>query len=436
MKKAVKKVDVIGVGIGRHTLTSEAREAISRADVLIGAAKVVEAYKEKRTIPLYLPKDVAACIENEDWDGDGEGVGVGDGVGNGVGVGDGVGVGNGDGVGAAFAVLVSGDVGFYSAAAGLCEALPACELRFIPGISTVNAFFAKLRMPWQDAAFVSAHGRDANVVDAVRRNRLTFCLAGNNVNEIGVALCKAGFGDIKAHIGEDLGTERERVFETSAQGLSDGGFSSLTALLLVNEASDDRTPCGLPDGAFARHEGLPMTKSETRAVAMSKLGLRPNSVCWDIGAGTGSVAVEMALSAYRGHVFAVERRADATPFIEQNCAAFHVGNVTVVCGEAPAALEPLPAPNAVFIGGSGGELGEIIASGLRKNPEARIVVSAVTIETVPAAMSAFGAAGLEPQIIQINVARGKRAGKLHLMEAQNPVAILSAGGRSAAGGGP
>ena len=393
----MKKVFIIGTGLGPDTLTPEARDAIAQADVLLGAPRVIEPYKEKHSHSCYSPKDVAAFIEREDA--------------------------------RMFAVLVSGDTGFYSAAAGLCEALSDYDSSFIPGISTVNAFFAKLKMPWQDAAFVSVHGREANIVDTVRRNRLIFCLTGNNTNEIGAALHKAGFSHMETHIGENLGTEKERVREITVEELSRGEFSSLTVLLFVNEAFDDRTPHGLPENNFSRLPGIPMTKSETRAIALSKLNLRPDTICWDIGAGTGSITVEMALSGYRGHVYAVERQEGAIPLIKKNCAAFHVGNVTVICGEAPAALESLPTPNAVFIGGSGGELGKIINVVLRKSPDARIVLTCVTIETISEALSVFKDVGLEPEIIQINVAKGKPAGKLRLMEAQNPITILSAGGK-------
>jgi precorrin-6Y C5,15-methyltransferase (decarboxylating) len=393
----MKRISIIGVGLGPDTLTPEARAAIARAEVLLGAPRLLEPYGEKPSYPYYLPKDAAACIEREDA--------------------------------TEFAVLVSGDVGFYSAAAGLFGALPGCELRVIPGVSTVNAFFARLRMPWQDAAFVSVHGREANVVEAVRRNRLTFCLPGNNTDEIGAALVKAGFGCVKTHIGERLGTDRERIYETVAEDLTRTELPSPAVLLFENDAFDAGTLIGLPDDAFSRLPGIPMTKSETRAIVLSKLKLRPDDICWDIGAGTGSVTVETALSVYRGRVYAAERRKEAIPLIEQNCAAFHVGNVVVVCGEAPDALESLPAPDAVFIGGSGGKTGEIIAAVLRRNPEARIVVTAVTIETAASASAAFEKAGLRPELVQLNVARGRQAGKSRLMEAQNPVTILSAGGK-------
>lgn len=166
----MKKITIIGVGLSENTITPEAREMIERADVLFGAPRVLELYKglADRSYPYYLPDDVAAAVADEDAQ--------------------------------EFAVLVSGDVGFYSAASGLCEVLAAYDLRLIPGISTVNAFFAKLKMPWQNAAFVSTHGHNMNVVDTVRRNRLTFCLTGNNVKEIGAAMNRAGLGYIQTHI--------------------------------------------------------------------------------------------------------------------------------------------------------------------------------------------------------------------------------------------
>ena len=394
----MKKIVVIGTGSGLSTLTTEASEAIANAQVLLGAPRLLALVAEfaGRSYPIYNAADVAEVIAKEAAE--------------------------------EFAVLVSGDVGFYSAAAELNAVLDIYDLRFIPGISTVNAFFARLRRPWQDAALISAHGREANLADTVRRNRLTFCLTGNNASDLGAVLCRAGFGYIQTHVGENLGGNNERVYETTASALAQGSLPQLTVLLFENEQFDDRTPCGLSDGSFIRLDGVPMTKSETRALVMSKLSLRSTDICWDIGAGTGSVTVEMALSVYRGHVYAVERREEAVTLIAQNCAAFHIGNVTAIHGRAPGALEALTTPDAVFVGGSGGEMPVIFDMILRKNPNARIVVTAVTLETVTSALDAFTKAGLEPEITQISAARAGNVGGLHLMEAQNPVTILSSGG--------
>ena len=395
----MKRVTVIGTGIGAGTLTAEAADAIARAEVLLGARRLLADYggAAKTTHACYLPADVAAVVRAAD--------------------------------GGEFAVLVSGDVGFYSAAAGLAEALADCAaMRFLPGISTVNALFARLGLPWQDAAHISAHGRAANVADIVRRNRLTFCLTGGNVNDIGAGLVNVGLGGLTAHVGENLGLPEERVYDSMAEALSQGEYPSLTALLLVNEDFDDRVRTGIPDSEFVRLDGIPMTKSEVRAVIAAKLAARPDDVCWDVGAGTGSVTVELALSAYRGQVCAIERRADAMPLIAENCKSFHIGNVTTVCGDAPDALCGLPAPDVVFIGGSGGELRAILKAAWDANLSARICVAAVTVETVGFALSAMQAAGHEPDIVQLSAARGKKAGRFHLMEAMNPITILCAGG--------
>jgi len=393
-----KKVYVVGTGVGAEMQTNEAREAIAKAEVHIGPQGLLEKYGDslKPTFPYYHSNDVARIIESEHAD--------------------------------VFAVLVSGDVGFYSGATRLSEALAAYELCFIPGVSTVNAFFAKLKLPWHDAALISMHGRKLNIVDTVRRNQLTFCLAGNNVTDIGTYLTKAGLKHIKTHVGENLGMPDERIYETNAESLAFGNYPSLTVLLFDNEAYDDRTLSGLSDGSFSRLQGVPMTKSETRAVVLSKLNLRPTDICWDVGAGTGSVTVEMALGVYHGRVYSLERREDAIKLIEKNCAAYHVGNVTTICGEAPVVLETLPMPDAVFIGGSGGNIEGIINAVLNKNPMARIVLTAVTLETTFAAFDALKKAGLTPEVVQLSVAQSKKAGAFHMMEAQNPVTIYSAGG--------
>ena len=169
-----------------------------------------------------------------------------------------------------------------------------------------------------------------------------------------------------------------------------------------------------------------MTKQEVRCAVLSKLALRPGDTCWDVGAGTGSVSVEMALFARK--VYAVERDADACRLIEQNRAAFGAWNLTLVQGTAPDALNGLPAPDAVFVGGSGGELGAILRAAVTANPSVRLCVSAIALETLDAARHAFEELGIDWEVTQISVARSRAAGKLHLMMAQNPVFLISGGG--------
>ena len=175
-----------------------------------------------------------------------------------------------------------------------------------------------------------------------------------------------------------------------------------------------------------------MTKSEVRAVSLSKLRLTKDAICWDVGAGTGSVAIEMALQARNGQVFAVERKPDAVALLERNKARFAAENLTVVPGSAPEACAELPAPTHVFIGGSSGNMREILKLILEKNPNARIVATAIALESVAeltACMKEFPFR--ETEVISMQVARDRKAGPYHLMTGQNPIYIFTMQGGTA-----
>ena len=187
---------------------------------------------------------------------------------------------------------------------------------------------------------------------------------------------------------------------------------------------------GINDNNFTRNleneAVVPMTKSEIRAVCMSKLQIDPSSVCWDIGAGTGSVSVEMALAAPEGKVFAVEMKDNAAGLIRENFGRFGLANAELVIGKAPEACLALPAPDRVFIGGSSGNMRSIISCILEKNPKVRIVAAAVSLETaaeLTACMKEF--AFSESEVVSVQVSRNKTAGDYNLMIAQNPVYIFT-----------
>ena len=203
---------------------------------------------------------------------------------------------------------------------------------------------------------------------------------------------------------------------------------TLTVLVIDNPDPDDRCPTGIADERFVRGD-VPMTKSAVRAVTMSKLNLRSTDVCCDVGCGTGSVTVEMALSAWRGRVYAIDKNPDAVALTKQNCTAFHVGNVTALEGDALEMLRTLPALDAVFIGGSSGQMKELVQTAVEKNPAVRIVVNAIALETLQSAMDALSACGLEPEVAQIGSAETKAVGRVHMLTAQNPIFIISGGGR-------
>jgi precorrin-6Y C5,15-methyltransferase (decarboxylating) len=393
----MKTVTIVGAGMGPDTVTAEGLRAVEGADVLFGAPRMLAdyAYLNKRAEPVYTADRIAPVLAEYD-----EG---------------------------RFAVLVSGDAGFYSAAAKLCRELTDCRVEVLPGVSSLNCLAARLGRTWQEAALVSCHGRAGNLADTVRRNRDTFALTGGNAAELARALCRAGFGGLTVWLGENLGREDESVRSMTAEELTGVETASLAVLWIENPRADDRVRFGIPDGEFIRGR-VPMTKSEIRAVTMSKLAPRPGDVCWDVGCGTGSVTVELALAAWRGAVYAVDKSEEAAELTERNAAAFHLGNVQVICGGAPEALEELPAPDTVFIGGSGRKMDAVFDVILRKNPRARVVVNAIALESVQAAMGAFESRGLVPDVVQVGTAAAKAAAGLHMMTAQNPIFIISGGG--------
>ena len=180
----------------------------------------------------------------------------------------------------------------------------------------------------------------------------------------------------------------------------------------------------MKDEAFIRGR-VPMTKSEVRAVSISKLELEDDSIVYDIGAGTGSVAVEMALAMRHGHVYAIEQKEEGCELTAKNKEHFGVWNLTVVRGKAPDILEGLPAADRVFIGGSGGELTGILDWVRKNNPFVRIVINAISLETLSVAIQYLREKGIRAEIVSIQAARAKRLGDYHLMEGQNPVYIIA-----------
>lgn len=392
----MKHVAIVGLGMSADTLTMTGLRAIEQADALIGAPRLIAQFDKlgKPSFAEYAPDAVARVVSGHE--------------------------------NRHICVLVSGDPGFYSAAEGLCAALKDCSLTLIPGVSSLSYFFARLMRPWQEAALISCHGRKPNLAETVRRNRLTFVLTGGNMADLGEELTRAGFGELTCQVGESLGLPEEKIFRLPASELGETATGPLAVLLVENPGFDSRISFGIPDRDFIRGD-LPMTKAETRAVMMSKLALFPQAVCCDIGAGTGSVTVEMALAAYNGHVYALDKSEESIRLVTANCRAFHIGNVTPVWGMAPDALDRLPALDAAFIGGSSGRLKEIFDTLFINNPDIRIVVNAVTLETLHEATEAFTAHGIGPDIVQIGVTRANLVGNLHMLQAGSPVFILSGG---------
>ena len=305
------------------------------------------------------------------------------------------------------------------------------QVTVLPGVSSISCFAAKAGVSWDDALLLSAHGRTCNYVTKIRRSPKTIVLVGGDrgVADLLTALADNGLGHLPVTVGENLSYPKERIVRGAAAQLAAQTFAPLALVLVENpDAAHAVLTQGRPDGDFIRTE-VPMTKSEVRAVTLSKLRLTRDALCWDVGAGTGSVSLEMAEACEDGQVYAIERKKEACALIEENKRHLGITNVTVVEGSAPAALVDLPAPTHVFIGGSGGELQEILELALRRNPEARIVLNTVTAETFALAVTALKALPVrDVEIVELSVSRGRQVGGYHLMTAQNPVFVISCRG--------
>ena len=198
---------------------------------------------------------------------------------------------------------------------------------------------------------------------------------------------------------------------------------------MVKDLPEIRRPLGLPDDAFEQRRPYKgqITKREVRAVSLYALGLRQDSVVWDIGAGTGSISVEAALIANQGQVYAVERDTDSLPLLEANLSRWGSENIRVVIGEAPGALEGLPNPDSVFVGGSGGKLSEILEyAASHLNPGGSIVINLAVMERTLEAYRLLQRLELDAELTQISSARGKEMpGGAVRLESLNPVFIVS-----------
>jgi precorrin-6Y C5,15-methyltransferase (decarboxylating) len=235
--------------------------------------------------------------------------------------------------------------------------------------------------------------------------------------------------DVRITVGQDFGYETEKVFTGTPQQILEEHFGKLCVALIENDSPVTSNPISIPDEEFTRGDA-PMTKSEVRALSVAKLKLSDDSVIYDIGAGTGSVSIEMALCAVNGMVYAIEKEDPAADLIEVNKLKFKTPNLQVIRGLAPEAMTDLPVPTHAFIGGSSGNLKDIVKCLLDKNPDIRIVINSVTIETLEETTQVIKEFGLvEEDFSCINVSKARKLGRYHLMTAQNPVYIAVVRGR-------
>ena len=420
-KKGTVRITLAGIGMGDpSSLTVAVKKAIDRADYLFGAQRMIRDYQPKKEkYAYYTAADIIPCLEKLQDENE---------------------------AGFETVILFSGDTGFFSGCDKLNTALmesklKSCmELKVLPGISSVSAFTAACKVSWNDAVLVSAHGTQAvkwesEVLHALRRQKKIFLLTSGckDVQRLGSLLCEYRFDQtVKIHLGYQLSYPDEKVWEMSAEECKQvEGAGLYVALLEPAQAAKIRqrvetflTP-GLPDDTFIRGK-VPMTKEEVRTISISKLHLKTDSVVYDIGSGTGSVALEMALLSPELKVYALECNPEGIELTKENASLLAVRNVMCINAMAPEGMEELEPPTHAFIGGSKGKLREILRTLYEKNPHMRVVVNAITLETIvqmQELMKEFPLA--ESEILTVSVDKAKEMGSHHLMQAQNPVTIFA-----------
>ena len=409
------KMNIILAGIGMGAskgLTGEVSDAIESADILLGAKRLIEPYKprmEKK--PYYLGKDIVPYLESMFLQSSGKRYRV--------------------------VVLFSGDSGCYSG----CQALARClheavaekrflaDIRILPGISSVSYLASCIGESYQDAAIMSMHGKWLpDLAGRIQENEKTFLFMSGvkDMRKLGTALSEALMNDCIITAGYQLSYEDEEIRKLTPKECLSCEKEGLYICFIYNPHPKKRplTP-GIADEEFIRGK-VPMTKKEIREVSICKLRLYPGAVVYDIGSGTGSVAVEMADMSPDIEVFALEQKPEAVELIEKNKEKFHLDNITVIKTKAPEGLMDLKMATHAFIGGSGGNMKEIIETLYQINPGMRIVINAVSIETlceIKEILSSYPVCDTE--FVQLQVSRVKELGTYHMMQAENPIFVCA-----------
>ncbi len=409
-----KHITLAGIGPGDSKFhTAECDRELSKADVIFGAKSVVERLDdaEKPIFTMYTGDDIFETLKcNPDFRNP--------------------------------LVAFSGDISLCSGAKKVAKFFrqKGYEVKFISGISSVTVFAQLLGISLEDVRIISSHGRKCNVTGYAESENKLIVLTSSAAETADICrkiigLRKYGRGEFIVKTGYELGSSKERIIDIcgsdsntdSSEETAIEELSGLTGkcLMYIENTGALQRGIGVTDDELIRAK-IPMTKEEIRALSVRKLELNPCSVLYDIGAGTGSVSIEASKLSPDIEIYSIEKKEDAVKLLHENKDKFLSDNMHIVLGEAPDAIRGLPAPTHVFIGGSGGNMAKIIAVVRSMNEKVRIVINCITPETLGDIMNAANEFGYkDPEIIQINVSRYRKAGNYHLPDALSPVYIVT-----------
>ena len=408
------QIILAGVGMGNpNCLTKEVEKAIEEADILLGAGRMIAAYQPKiEKKPYYTAEQIIPYLEEMQSVTSSK-------------------------ADRKVVILFSGDTGFYSGCQKLYDALLRevndgrlhTSVTVMPGISSVAYLAACMGENYQDADICSMHGKELpNLEKIIRMGKQIFLLMSGlkDIHKLGKLLLDAGLIECTVVVGYQLSYPEQLIMELKPEECIQLQEDGLYTCCIKNPKTERKMLThGKADGEFIR-DNVPMTKEEVREVSICKLKLYEGAVVYDIGSGTGSIAVEIAGLSDEIKVFALEYKEEAISLITQNKEKFELNNIEIVSGKAPDALENLPVPTHAFIGGSGGKMKEILSALYQKNPHMRVVINAISMETICEIKEVLSTFSIQnADVVQMQVSRAKRVGAYHLMQAENPVWICS-----------
>lgn len=399
-----RTISCIGIGMGTlDTLTHEAAETIRNADILFGAKRILESvehmpgllHESQERVEEYRSAQIAEYLSTRPHL-------------------------------TQIVILMSGDVGFYSGARLVQDAFPDEKIDYYCGISSVVYFASKVPTSWQDAKLLSAHGRSLNLLNCVQRYpKIIMIVSGvEDVRAICQELVEAEMTYVHVTVGTNLSYQEETVTSGTPEAFLQAETTGLHIMLIENPQAKHIIVPGMSDESFVRGK-VPMTKEEIRILSVAKLQLTEDSIVYDVGAGTGSVSMECARLCTNGTVYAVERNPEGIALIRENSKKLRLSNVKAIEGLAPEALMDLPAPTHAFIGGSAGNMGEILDVLRAKNPSVRIVINTIALESISEVMQLLKERGYDADIVQISAAKSRVLGRYHMMTGLNPVYIIT-----------
>jgi len=411
-------VHVVGIGLdGAAGLTDTVRQLVQGATLLVGSDRHLS-YFPNLSVPRLVLGDFAQAIRK---------------IRTQMATGD---------TNSRIVVLVSGDPLFFGLGRLLLEELPREQLTFHPYVSAVQLAFHRIKIPWQDARIISAHGRSLDeLIQALQQGveKIGVLTDGTNTPSAIARLFLAL--DLSSRyefwVCENLGGSDERVQRIAVEALLEERFAPLNVVVLLRQSDSADQPLdveslpllGLPDEKFASFSDRPglMTKREVRILILGELALQPEQIVWDIGAGTGSVSIEIGRLSETSQVYAIEKTAIGSSLIEQNCRRLQVKNVVSIHGTAPDILQQLPEPNRIFIGGSGGNLNSILDTcHACLAPNGIVVLALATLEHLNKALDWLNSYRWEYRLLQVQLSRSVPVGQLTRFTPLNPVTILTA----------